>query len=321
MSDYGSDVRTVELSTSATRSKGLTGQGVRGMRSVLRLLGRIVLRNAYTRSGAVLLFGFIFAALIGPFLLPDQHAQGPDILKAPTPSHWFGTDHLGRDILTRSLAGARVSILVAIASVLLGLIVALPLGLIAGYFTSTWIDDVIMRATDVLMAFPLFMLALVLLAITGPEVTRVAGLELPAAWKVIVLIAIATVPKFIRVARSATLVEREQDYVAALRVVGVSRRAILFQEVILNVLPPTMVQAFLWMAIAVSAEAALSFLGLGVPAPDATLGNMLYDARNYLPLGAWWYTLFPGSMILMLTVGLNLLGDGLSDLLDPQLRL
>ena len=177
-----------------------------------------------------------------------------------------------------------------------------------------------MSAADVILALPLFILALFVLGITGTGGFTIAGIAFGPAWKVVGLIGISATPFFARVARGAALVERQQDYVDALRVVGVPRRKIIWGEIMVNVLPPVMVQAFLWMAIAIFAEAALSFLGLGIQPPNPTLGNILSGATGSLLVGAWWYSLFPGVLLVLAIVGLNLVGDGLSDLLDPQVR-
>jgi peptide/nickel transport system permease protein len=310
----------VELEDSgAVSQNGLTVRRDSRHPAIIRA-AYVLSRNWSTRLGAGLVLLFVLVCLIGPVVMEDPLAQGSGILQPPTPGHWFGTDQLGRDLLARAAVGGRISLFVALGSVCLGLLVALPLGMVAGYFAKTWVDDVLARALDIIMALPLFVLAVVFLGLTGSGPTVFHGVEINAAWKVVILIAITTVPSFARVARASTLAEREEDYVDALRVIGVSRFRILFQEILPNVLPPVMVQAFLWMAIAVFAEASLSFLGLGVQTPDPTLGNLLHDARDYILLGAWWYSLFPGVAILIVIVGLNLIGDGLSDLLDPRLR-
>ncbi|WP_432826178.1 ABC transporter permease [Dactylosporangium sp. CA-092794] len=286
----------------------------------IRVPGRVVLATWSSRIGVALIVVYVAICVAGPLLGDDPLHQGDDILRGPSLGHLFGTDQLGRDIFARTAAGARLSLAVALASVVLGLAVAMPLGMVAGYFARTWVDEVIMRCLDVIMALPLFILGVVFLGLSRGSGGAILGVHMPVAVQVVVVIAITTLPKFARVARAATMVEREEDYADSLRVIGVSRTRIIFGEMSINVLPPVLVQAFLWMAVAIFAEAALSFLGLGVQAPEPTLGNLLHDARNYVLLGAWWYSVLPGAVLMAVIVGLNLVGDALTDWLSPQLR-
>ncbi len=290
------------------------------VRRVGRRAVAIVNHNRLTRIGFLLTALFVLIAVVGPMILGDGTKQDAGILLSPSGAHPFGTDDLGRDLLTRSVAGSRVSLFVALGSVGLGLLVALPIGLVAGYFGGTWIDELLMGFVDVILALPLFVLGLFLLGITGTGGSQVGPVFVSATLKVVVVIAVGAMPFFARVARAATLNERQEDYVNSLRVLGVPRWKIIFGEVLPNVLPPVMVQAFLWMAIAIFAEAALSFLGLGIQPPEATLGNILSDASSYMLTGAWWYSVLPGAFLSLIIVGLNLVGDGLSDALDPDLR-
>ena len=292
----------------------------RTIRRSMSLLLQALNQNWLTRIGAVLGFAYLLFALLGPILTADPLQQSYDILQGPNATYLFGTDQLGRDMLARAAAGARVSLLVAIASVIVGLVLAVPAGMLAGFRGGTLLDEIIMRSVDVLLALPLFVLGMFVLGVFGTGDTEIGFLTVPAAWKVVVLIAIAATPFFARVARAATLTEVEEDYVDALRVVGVPRRVILSREILVNVLPPVLVQAFLWIAIAIFAEAALSFLGLGIQVPQPTLGNILFDATSYMFAGAWWFSVLPGLVLLMATVSFNLVGDGLNDLLDPRLR-
>ena len=286
----------------------------------LRSFTSTINHNWATRAGALLVVIYLLFAIFGPVLTGDPLVLSTNRLGSPSGESIFGTDHLGRDMLARSADGARISLLVAVMSVLLGLIIAVPAGMLAGYRGGTMTDEVIMRAVDVILALPLFVLGMFVLGLTGIGPTQIGPIQIPGAWKVVLLIALAATPFFARVARAATLVEVHEDYVDALKVVGVPRRRILFREVIVNVAPPVLVQAFLWIAIAIFAEAALSFLGLGIQPPAPTIGNILFDATAFMLLGAWWYSLFPGMVLLVATVGFNLVGDGLNDLLDPQLR-
>jgi ABC-type dipeptide/oligopeptide/nickel transport system permease subunit len=243
----------------------------------------------------------------------------PDVFEShpqpspPSMSHWFGTDSLGRDLFARSAAGALVSLQVAIGSVVVGIVIGVPVGMIAGFFPTTWLDESMMRVVDVVLALPLFILAIAVLGFIGTGPMHIFGFQLPAVSSVIVLIGIAAVPVFARVARSCVLVEREEDYVDALRVVGVSRMRILFGDVLLNVIPPVMVQVTAWMAIAVFSEAGLSYLGLGIQPPTPTLGNILLTGEGGLLLGQWWGVVMPGILIFLVIAGFNILGDGIAE--------
>ena len=276
-----------------------------------------VRKTGFFRDPSVLIGLFFIALFIGVAVLgilsdvdPLRQETLPN--QEPSAEHWFGTDHLGRDVFARAAAGALVSIEVAVGSVLLGLVLAVPVGMLAGYFATTWLDESFMRVVDVILALPLFILGLVVLGFLGAGPMHVAGVELPPITKVVALVALAGIPMFARVARSSVLVEREEDYVDALKVVGVSRTRILFGDVFVNIVPPVLVQATTWMAVAVFAEAGLSFLGLGIQPPEPTLGNMLLESQSSLLLGRWWLAVFPGLLIFAVIVGFNLLGDGVS---------
>lgn len=259
--------------------------------------------------GLVLVLAFCLVAIVGPLfsLPPDERTGGA--LEAPSAAHWFGTDDLGRDLFARTAVGARLSLFVALGSVLSGLVVAVPIGLLAGYLGGTWVDDVLMRIMEALQALPVFVLALFVVGMIGTGPTDVGPVTLSPGVKVVVLLAVSFLPFFARVTRAATLVEVQEEYVDALRVVGVSRRRIMLGELLPNVLPPVLVQGFLWVGVAVFAESALSFLGLGVQPPQASLGNLLSDATSALMIGGWWLSVVPGMAILLVTIGINLLGD------------
>ncbi len=281
---------------------------------------RLPRMSALTWTGLVLLLLFLLLALVGPLFVGDTTATTGDTLAGPSAAHLFGTDHLQRDLFARTAVGARVSLLVAVAGVGFGLVVAVPAGLVAGYFGGRWPDDVIMRILEALQALPLFVFALFVIGVTGTGDSDLGPLTLTSTTKVVLLLGVGFIPYFARVTRSATLVEVQEDYVDALRVLGVPRRRIIAGEILPNVLPPVLVQAFLWIGVAIFAESALSFLGLGIQAPRPSLGNILGDATSYMLLGAWWYSIIPGLVILIATIGFNLLGDGLGDALDENAR-
>ncbi len=276
--------------------------------------------SALTWTGVVLLLLFLVLAVIGPMVAGDSTVRTGETLAAPGTAYLFGTDHLQRDLFARTAEGARVSLLVAVAGVGFGLVVAVPAGLVAGYFGGRWPDDVIMRVLEALQALPLFVFALFVIGVTGTGDSELGPLTLTSTAKVVLLLGVGFIPYFARVTRSATLVEVQEDYVDALRVLGVPRWRVIGGEILVNVLPPVLVQAFLWIGVAVFAESALSFLGLGIQPPQPSLGNILGDATGYMLLGAWWYSIIPGLVILVATIGFNLVGDGLGDALDADGR-
>lgn len=268
--------------------------------------------------GLAFVMAFCLLALVGPFIAVDPDARTGGPLEAPSGAHWFGTDDLGRDVFARTAVGARLSLLVASGSVLAGLLVAVPIGLLAGYRGGGHLDNALMRVMEALAALPVFVLALFVVGMTGTGTSEVGPVTLTPEVKVIVLLAVSFLPFFARVTRAATLVEVQQEYVDALRVVGVPRRHIIFGELLPNVIPPVLVQGFLWVGIAVFAESALSFLGLGMQPPQASLGNLLSDATSSLMIGGWWLSVLPGAAILLVTIGINLLGDEVERLISGR---
>jgi len=269
-----------------------------------------------TITGIVLIVLFIAFAVFVPIVGADPLAQSGSGTASPTLGHLFGTDALGRDVMARTAAGARLSLFVAVASVVLGVLIALPLGMLAGYLGGKYVDDAIMRAFEVIQALPLFVFALFVLGLSGSQPIHIGPITIGMGAKVVLLLGIAFMPYFARVARSATLVEVEEDYVGALQVVGVPRRRIILGEILVNVLPPVLVQAFLWVAIAIFAEAALGFLGLGIQPPTPTLGNVLFEGSSAALRGEWWQSVLPGLVMIAAMVGFNLLGDALNDSLN-----
>jgi peptide/nickel transport system permease protein len=227
-------------------------------------------------------------------------------LQNPGTAHWFGTDDLGRDVFARVVYGARLSLLVGIAVVAFALVVGLTAGLAAGYFRR--LDNVVMRVMDGLMAFPAIILAIALMASLGPSITNV-----------VVAIGVVYTPRVARVVRGSVLVVRETAYVEAARALGVTDLWIIVRHVLPNCLSPIIVQGSFVFAAAVLTEAALSFLGVGVPPYVPSWGNILSEGRLYLQQ-APWLVLYPGAAIMLTILGLNLLGDGVRDLLDPKIR-
>jgi peptide/nickel transport system permease protein len=274
--------------------------------------------NAQTVTGAVLLLIVIADIVAGMAFGPAPNYQTDALNQAPALAHLFGTDSFGRDLFSRISSGALVSVEVALGSAIVATLVGLPLGMIAGFRPTSWLDEIIMRILDVVLALPLLVLGVCVMGFLGPGPFSVGSITFPPVVKVILLLGGAGAPIIARVARSAVLVEREEDYVNALRVVGVPRRTILFNDILRNVAPTVTVQATAWMATAIVAEAALGFLGLGIQPPAATLGNILQQSSGALLLGQWWLVVFPGVMVIVVIAGFNLLGDGLAKgLFDP----
>ena len=265
-----------------------------------------LVRNPLGRIGVVILTVVVFVGVMAPVLAPyDPVAQViGDELRPPSTSHLLGTDELGRDIFSRILYGARISLLVGIVAVGLGAALGISSGLFAGY-VGGWVETLIFRVWDTLMAFPGVLLAIAVSAILGRGLFNIA-----------IAVAIISIPTYARLARGGMLTEREKDYVTAAHTLGQSTGRIIFQHILPNTLPPILTQVALGMASAVFLEAGLSFLGLGAQPPAPSWGSMLADSRNYLRIAAW-YGIAPGVAISLFMLGLNMLADGLRDALDP----
>jgi peptide/nickel transport system permease protein len=261
------------------------------------------------RVGAAIVLIAVLAAVAGPLISPFDPADQELALRleGPSASHWFGLDELGRDILTRVLAGARISLLVGLVVVGVSSLVGITMGSVAGYFGG-WIDEAISRVIDILMAFPGLLLAIALVAVLGPSLRNV----------VLALSVIGWVG-YARLVRGQVLRARELEFVQAARAVGATTLRILTRHIIPTTLPAVTVQATLGMGGAILAEASLSFLGLGVQPPTPSWGTMLSYGRGHL-LDAPHLTIFPGLAIAILVLGFNFLGDGLRDALDPVTR-
>jgi peptide/nickel transport system permease protein len=257
-------------------------------------------------GGAVVGF-FVLVALLAP-VLPIADPVATDwgaIRKAPSAAHWFGTDEIGRDLLSRMVWGARASLLAGVVSVAIAVLLGVPFGLVAGYFGG-WTDAVVSRAAEALLAAPFLILAIALAAFLGPSLTNA-----------MIAIGISATPIFIRLTRGQVLSVKTEDYVEGARAIGLGHPAIITRYILPNVLPPILVQATLTIATAIITEASLSFLGLGQQPPAPSWGSMLNVAKNFLEQ-APWMALFPGIAIFLVVLGFNLLGDGLRDALDPR---
>ena len=257
-------------------------------------------------GGSIVVF-FVLVAVFAPLLSPyDPNASDwLAIRQAPSAAHWFGTDDLGRDILSRILFGARASLIAGVIAVAIAIAIGVPLGLIAGYFGGL-IDAVISRCTDALLAVPFLVLAIALAAFLGASLQNA-----------MIAIGVSAVPIFIRLTRGQVLVVKSEDYITAARAVGVRDRNIIVSHVFPNVLAPVVVQGTITMAVAILAEASLAFLGLGQRPPAPSWGSMLDVARQFL-IEAPWMAVWPGLAIVAIVLGFNLLGDGLNDALNPH---
>jgi peptide/nickel transport system permease protein len=269
-------------------------------------LRRLVARPA-AAVGLVVIVVFVTIAVFAPLIAPyDPIATNfGAVRKAPSAAHWFGTDEIGRDVLSRVIFGARASLEAGVLSVLISLAIGVPTGLLAGYAGGTT-DTLISRLTDALLACPFLILAIALAAFLGPSLANA-----------MIAIGISATPVFIRLTRGTTLAVRSEDYVLAARAIGNSPLRIAVRHVLPNIVPPLLVQATLAIAAAVIAEASLSFLGLGQQPPQPSWGSMLNTAKNYIDNAAWM-AIWPGLSIFLLVLSFNLVGDGLRDALDPR---
>jgi peptide/nickel transport system permease protein len=269
---------------------------------------RIALRRKVAVLGALLVALNLLVALAAP-VIAGRNPQTMDVksrLNAPSAVHWLGTDDVGRDVWSRVVYGARLSMVVGGSVVLVACIFGLTFGLLGGYYRV--LDNVLMRVMDGLMAFPGIILAIAMMASLGPSVVNI-----------IIALGVVYVPRVARVVRGSVLVIRETPYVEAARALGVSDASIMLRHVLPNCLSPVIVQGTFIFAAAVLGEAALSFLGVGAPPFIPSWGNVLAEGRLYLQQ-APWLTLFPSAAIMAMILGLNLFGDGLRDILDPRLR-
>jgi peptide/nickel transport system permease protein len=277
--------------------------------SPLREGFRLFSRNKLAVIGALIILIFIILAVLAPLLRPEgvDAQELANRLQAPSEKHWFGTDDFGRDVLTRVIYGARISLWVGFVSVIGAVFVGTFLGILAGYYGKA-VDMIISRIFDIMLAFPSILLAIAIVAVLGPSLQNA-------------LIAIATVnvPNFGRLVRSKVLSIKEEEFITASRSIGMRDSRILFFHILPNSLAPIIVQGTLSIATAILDAAALGFLGLGAQPPNPEWGRMLADSREYIT-NAPWTVLFPGLAIGLTVLGFNLLGDGVRDALDPRMK-
>jgi peptide/nickel transport system permease protein len=280
------------------------------MTDILRHARYVVSENPVTGFAFALLAGLLTLAVFGPAIAPHDplasnasYALGP-----PNSQYWFGTDQLGRDIFSRIIVAARLDLGIAAASALLAFVAGTGMGLAAGYFGG-WVDRIISRITDTVMAFPLFVLAMGIVAALGNTVANI-----------VYATAIIGMPLYARLARVETNIRRDAGYVEAARVSGNSESRIVLAHILPNILPIMLVQASLTLGYTILNVAGLSFIGLGVRPPSAEWGIMVAEGASAIISGEWWVALFPGLALMLAVFCFNLIGDGLRDIVDPRMR-
>ena len=276
----------------------------------LRVAAYIIGGSPTTLFAATMFALFVFAALFGPYLVPyDPLASDPQgALQPPSWSHWFGTDNVGRDVFSRVVVATRLDFGIAFGAVALSFVAGSIIGALAGYFGG-WIDTVTGRMIDMIMAFPLFVLAMGIVAAAGNTIENI-----------VYATAIINLPFYARVVRTEVSIRRNAGFVQAARLSGNSDLRILALQLFPNVLPPLMVQVSLNLGWAMLNAAGLSFIGLGVRPPTPEWGIMVAEGANFIVSGQWWVALFPGATLMLAVFTFNLLGDGLRDLVDPRKR-
>lgn len=266
-------------------------------------------RNTNVVVGGSLAIFFVLVAILAPYIAPYNPIRGnlSEALQPPSSSHLFGTDNLGRDILSRVLWGARISLVIAVTGIAISILTGAIVGGLAGFFGG-WIDEVVMRIVDILLAFPDILLALFVTAVTGPGLSNV-----------ILAIGVYNFPQFARISRGAVLAVKSMDYVEAARATGESSLSIFFRYVLPNSLSPIVVHATLRSGASILTAAGLSFLGLGVQPPTPEWGAMISEALYFIDAAPYMWV-FPGIFLVLTVLGFNLFGDGLNDVLNPRIK-
>ena len=294
--------------TAAVETATAPPQRALGLR-LARALWKTATANASMIVGVVLFLAVVILAIGAP-LFATHDPLDQDLLARlvpPTTSHWLGTDAFGRDIWSRIVYGARISLVIGLVAVGLAMIVGTALGVVGGYLGG-WADQAISQGTNILLAFPSLILGLMVVAFLGPSIPNL-----------IAAISLATIPQFIRVARAPTMALRDRDFIQACRALGYSPARIMLRHVLPNIWPEIMVMGSLWLATAIRVEASLAFIGLGVKPPTATWGGMIHEGFEQI-LTSFWLAVFPSLAILVVVLALNMIGDGLRDALDPRLK-
>ena len=278
--------------------------------NTLRHIRHVLSENPVTLTATSMFVVLVLMALLGPSLVPFDPlaSDAAAALQAPSTTHWFGTDALGRDIFSRVIVATRLDLGIAFSAVLLSFVIGMPLGLAAGFFGGWW-DRIITRGADTVMAFPLFVLAMGIVAALGNTVGNI-----------VLATAVINLPFYIRVARAEANVRRGAGWVEAARLAGNGNVRILAVHLFPNTLPPAMVQVSLNMGWAILNAAGLSFIGLGVRPPEPEWGILVAEGAQFIVSGEWWVSFFPGAMLMLAVFTFNLLGDALRDIFDPRRR-
>lgn len=268
-----------------------------------------LIHNRLAVAGGIVVLVFLAVALAAPLIAPyDPNAINAwQVLAPPSWQHWFGTDELGRDVFSRVLYGARISLKVGFVAVGIAVFIGTIVGLVSGYYSGV-VDTVLMRMVDIMLCFPAFFLILAVITFLEPSI-----------WYIMMVIGLTGWMGVARLVRAETLSIREMDYIMAARCIGCSDRRIIFRHILPNAVSPVLVSATLGVAGAILTESALSFLGIGVQPPTPSWGNILTSGKDYIEF-AWWLSLFPGLAILVTVLAYNLLGEGVRDALDPRVQ-
>jgi len=273
-----------------------------------RIFWRRFKRNKLAVSGGIIVLALFFIAVSASFISPydPNDIDRKQVLEPPSPEHPFGTDDLGRDVLSRMIWGSRISISVGFVAVGIATLIGMILGALSGYYGG-WPDRIIMRFIDIMLSFPTFFLILAVIAFIGPSI-----------WNIMIIIGLTSWMGVARLVRAEFLSLKEREYVLAARALGVSDIGIIVKHIMVNSMAPVLVSAVLGIASAVLVESALSFLGIGVQPPTPSWGNILTLGKDNIQV-AWWLSVFPGLAILITVLGYNLLGEGIRDSIDPRL--
>lgn len=289
--------------------------------SASRLLGAL-LREPTGAIGFIMIVLLCMIALCAP-LLPLKDPLRIYIehrLEAPGAAFWLGTDQVGRDILSRTIWGARASLSIGICAVAIGLVLGTGIGLVAGYKAGSWLDETLMKVMEVLASIPLLIWAIALVGITGTDTLHVGFLALTNEAKLVLLIGVLYAPGLARLTHSLAKAEAQAEYVAARHLQGASDWRIMVSDILPNIISPVLIQASLLLGVTIIVEASLSFIGLGVQPPTPSWGAMLSDARVLIFTDNWWVSVFPGVAVFLSVLAFNLFGDSMRTVLDPRRR-
>jgi peptide/nickel transport system permease protein len=266
-------------------------------------------RNRFAVIGGIVVLLLLVVSLAAPLIVPfsPNEINAWEVLNPPSLKHWFGTDDLGRDVLSRVIYGARISLLVGFVAAGIAVLIGTVVGLLAGFYGS-WTDNLLMRVVDIMFCFPAFFLILAVITFLRPSIWYIMGIIGLTGWMGVA-----------RMVRAEVLSIREMDYIMAARCIGCSDKRVIFRHILPNAVAPALVAATLGIAGAILTESALSFLGIGVQPPTPSWGNILTSGKDYIEF-AWWLSLYPGLAILVTVLAYNLLGEGVRDALDPRIK-